>query len=44
MVANQSSMDMGLFGTSHYKMYSDNELIDHETGEEHHFYNPMYKR
>ena len=43
MVANQSSMDMGLFGTSHYKRYADNELIDHETGEEHHLYNPMYK-
>ena len=33
MVANKSSMDMGLFGTSHYKRYADNELIDHETGE-----------
>ena len=43
MVANQSSMDMGLFGTSHYKRYADNELIDHETGEEHHLYNPLYK-
>ena len=43
MVANQSSIDMGLFGTSHYKRYADNELIDHKTGEEHHLYNPIYR-
>ena len=41
IIGNQSAIDMGLFGTSYYKMYSDKELLDKKTGEEHHFYNPM---
>ena len=43
IVANQFALDMGLFSTSSFKMYSDNEVIDNLTGEEHHFYNPLYK-
>ena len=43
IVGNQFTLDLGLFGTSYYKMYSDNEKIDTETGEEHHFYNPLFK-
>ena len=40
IVGNQSAIDMGLFGTSYYKQYSDIEKTDIKTGEEHHFYNP----
>ena len=43
IVGNQSTLDLGLFGTSYYKMYSANEMIDPKTGEETHFYNPLYK-
>uniref|UniRef100_A0A6C0EZY1 DNA-directed RNA polymerase n=1 Tax=viral metagenome TaxID=1070528 RepID=A0A6C0EZY1_9ZZZZ len=43
IVGNQSPIDMGLFGTSYYKMYSDKEMTDAKTGEKHHFYNPDFQ-
>ena len=43
MISNQSALDMGLFSTSYYKMYSDKENVDDTTSEENHFYNPIYK-
>lgn len=43
IVGNQDAIDMGLFHTTYYKMYSDHELTDTKTGEEHRFYNPMHK-
>ena len=43
IIGNQYALDMGLFGTSYYKMYSDHEMLDVDTGEEHHFYNPLHK-
>lgn len=42
IVGNQGAIDMGLFHTSYYKMYSDHEMTDAKTGEENHFYNPVY--
>ena len=43
IVGNRSSVDMGLFHTTHYKQYSDMEMRDPKTGEENRFYNPLYK-
>ena len=43
IVGNQSAIDMGLFHTSHYKMYSDHEMTDPKTGSSEHFYNPTFK-
>ena len=40
IVGNQSSIDMGLFGISYYKMYEDHEETNTKTGDEFHFYNP----
>jgi len=41
IIGNQNAIDMGLFGTSQYKMYKDAEMTDIKTEEEHHLYNPM---
>ena len=43
IIGNQSVIDMGLFHTSHYKMYRDHEMTDSKTGEEHRFYNQMFR-
>ena len=43
IVGNKFALDLGLFGTTHYKMYSDFEMIDVSTGEENNFYNPLYR-
>ena len=42
IVGNQSSIDMGMFNITNYKMYKDIEMKDSKTEEEHHFYNPEY--
>ena len=41
IIGNQNAIDMGLFGTSYYKMYKDTEMTDIKTDEEHHLYNPI---
>ena len=43
IVGNQNAIDMGLFNITNYKRYSDVEMKDLKTGEEHHFYNPEYQ-
>ena len=43
IVGNQSAIDLGLFNITNYKRYSDMEMKDPKTGEEHHFYNPEYQ-
>jgi DNA-directed RNA polymerase II subunit RPB2 len=43
IVGNRSALDMGLFHTSYFKQYYDFEARDPVTGEETHFYNPMFK-
>ena len=43
IIGNQSAIDMGLFHSSLYKQYYDFEIRDPQTGEESHFYNPLYK-
>jgi len=42
-VGNRGALDMGLFHTSYFKQYYDFEARDSVTGEETHFYNPMFK-
>lgn len=40
---NSTSIDMGLFNSSYYKMYEDFEKVDKKTGLEERFYNPLYR-
>ena len=40
---NTTSIDMGLFNSSYYKMYEDFEKVDKKTGLEERFYNPLYR-
>jgi DNA-directed RNA polymerase II subunit RPB2 len=40
---NSSSIDMGQFNSSYYKMYEDFEKVDKKTGLEERFYNPLYR-
>ena len=43
ILANKTSIDMGLFGSSYYKMYEAFEKTDTKSGTEERFYNPLYK-
>ncbi len=40
---NSTSIDMGQFNSSYYKMYEDYEKVDKKTGLEERFYNPLYR-
>ena len=40
---NSTSIDMGQFNSSYYKMYEDFEKVDKKTGLEERFYNPLYR-
>jgi len=42
IIGNQTSIDLGLFDSSYYKMYEDVEKIDEKAGLEEHFFNPKY--
>jgi len=42
-LANSTSIEMGLFGSSYYKMYEDFERVDKKAGTEERFYNPRFK-
>lgn len=41
-IFNKTSIEMGRFNSSYYKMYQDSEKSDSKTGTEERFYNPMY--
>lgn len=43
LLANETSMDLGLFGSSYYKMYEDFEKIEKQAGTEERFYNPRFR-
>ena len=40
---NSTSIDMGQFNSSYYKMYEDYEKVDKKSGLEERFYNPLYR-
>lgn len=42
-LANETSMDLGLFGSSYYKMYEEFEKMDKQAGTEERFYNPRFR-
>ena len=42
IIGNKSSLDMGLFNSSYFKMYQENEKIDTKQGISEQFYNPLY--
>jgi DNA-directed RNA polymerase II subunit RPB2 len=41
-IFNKTSIEMGRFNSSYYKMYQSSEKADAKTGTEERFYNPMY--
>jgi DNA-directed RNA polymerase II subunit RPB2 len=41
-IFNKTSIDLGRFNSSYYKMYQSSEKSDSKTGTEERFYNPMY--
>jgi len=43
ILVNKTSLDMGLFDSSKYKMYEQFEKRDAKIGSEERFYNPLYK-
>lgn len=43
LLANETSLDMGMFGSSYYKMYEEFEKMDKQSGIEERFYNPRYR-
>lgn len=42
IIGNSTSIDMGLFNSSYYKMYEDFEIVNKKSGQEERFYNPLY--
>jgi DNA-directed RNA polymerase II subunit RPB2 len=42
ILGNATSVDMGLFNSSYYKMYEDFEIVNKKSGQEERFYNPLY--
>ena len=43
IIGNKSSLDMGLFNSSYFKMYQESEKIDTKQGISETFYNPLYE-
>jgi DNA-directed RNA polymerase II subunit RPB2 len=43
IIGNKSSLDMGLFNSSYFKMYQETEKIDTKQGISETFYNPLYE-
>jgi DNA-directed RNA polymerase II subunit RPB2 len=43
IIGNKSSLDMGLFNSSYFKMYQETEKLDTKQGISETFYNPLYE-
>ena len=43
IIGNRSSLDMGLFNSSYFKMYQETEKMDTKQGISETFYNPLYE-
>jgi len=43
IIANKTSIEMGLFNSSYFKMYQESEKVDTKQGISEMFYNPLYK-